>query len=134
MEIDLHYLINKYNLKLKGVLHVGAHECEEMGYYENYLPRSKILWIEALEDKVNLNKRRHPGVLIENCVVSDKVEKVMFNRSNNDQSSSILQLGTHSIHHPTIHYVSSYEVETVRLEDILSKDEYKDIEFNFLNF
>jgi hypothetical protein len=46
----------------------------------------------------------------------------------------VLQLGTHSIHHPTIHYVSSYEVETVRLEDILSKDEYKGIEFNFLNF
>jgi len=130
MLIDLHYLIQKYNIKLKGVLHVGAHECEEMGHYEHYLPRSKILWIEALEDKVELNKQRHPGVLIEKAVVSDCVETVKFNRSNNGQSSSILEFGTHSVDHPSVHYVSSFEVETVRLDSILPK---YDIEFNFLN-
>lgn len=131
MLIDFHYLMHKYKITLKGVLHVGAHECEEMGYYENYLPRTKILWVEALEDKVLLNRQRHHGVLIEQCVVSDRIEKVTFHRSNNDQSSSILELGTHKIHHPSIHYVSNYEVETVRLDSILPK--YSDIDFNFLN-
>lgn len=130
MLIDFHFLVAKYNIQLRGVLHVGAHECEEMGYYENYLPRTKILWIEALEDKVNLNKQRHPGVLIEKAVVSDCIEKVTFYRSNNGQSSSFLEFGTHSQHHPTVHYVDSFEVETVRLDSILPKYE---IDYNFLN-
>jgi disulfide oxidoreductase YuzD len=35
------------------------------------------------------------------------------------------------VNHPSVHYVSSFEVETVRLDSVLEK--YPDIEFNFLN-
>jgi hypothetical protein len=55
----------------------------------------------------------------------------MFNRSNNNQSSSILELGLHKVFHPTIDYIESFEVETTVLRNILSK--YPTIEFNFLN-
>jgi hypothetical protein len=50
-------LVEKYNIKFNGILHVGAHECEEMNDYEKYISRDKILWIEALEDKVKLMKK-----------------------------------------------------------------------------
>ena len=131
MLIPLHNLVNKYNIQFKGILHVGAHECEELEDYERYIQRNKILWVEALSDKVELCKQRFPNVLIENAVVSDKIEKLMFNVSNNGQSSSILDFGLHSHYHSHVHYVNSFEVETKLLKDVISK---YDIEYNFLNF
>ena len=58
MLISLHELIQKYNIVLKGILHVGAHECEELNDYEKYLNRNKILWVEALPYKVKLCKNK----------------------------------------------------------------------------
>lgn len=133
MLIDLHSLVSKYNIKFKGILHVGAHECEEIVHYDRYLARDKVLWIDALPDKVELCKQRHNNILIENAVVSDTVEKIIFNRSNNDQSSSIFNLGIHKIHHPHIYYTNSFEVETQLLSNILDKDIYRNIDFNFIN-
>ena len=130
MLISLHNLVKKYNVDFKGVLHVGAHECEELNDYLKYLPINKILWVEGLEDKVQFCKKKFPGVLIEHAVVSDIVETVTFNRANNGQSSSILEFGLHKQFHPHVHYVSSSLVETQVLSDILPK---YDIEYNFLN-
>ena len=130
MLIPLHNLVKKYNIQFKGILHVGAHECEELGDYENYIDRSKILWIDALEDKVELSKSRFPNLLIEQAVISDKIEKVKFNRSNNGQSSSILEFGLHKHFHPHVHYVESYEVETKMLKDIICN---YNILYNFIN-
>ena len=112
MLISLHDLVKKYNLVFKGILHVGAHECEELNDYLNYLPINKILWVEGLEDKVQLCRNTFPGVQIEHAVVSDTVETVTFNRSNNGQSSSILELGLHKEFHSWVHYISSSSVET----------------------
>jgi FkbM family methyltransferase len=130
MLISLHELIKKYNIQFKGILHVGAHECEELSDYEKYIDRSKILWIDALVDKVNLCKAKYPNIQIENAVISDKYETVMFNRSNNGQSSSILEFGLHSTFHPQVHYIESYEVQTTMLKDIINK---YNISYNFVN-
>jgi FkbM family methyltransferase len=130
MLIPLHELVKKYKVNFKGILHVGAHECEELSDYEHYIQRSKILWIDGLEDKVNLCKQRYPNVLIEHAVVSDTIETVKFNRSNNGQSSSILELGLHKQFHPHVWYVESHEVQTKMLKDIICN---YDIDYNFLN-
>ena len=130
MLIQLHELVKKYNIQFKGVLHVGAHECEEIKDYEMYLPRSLILWIEALPGKVNLCKQRYPNLLIENAVVSDVVETVRFNVSNNGQSSSMLDFGLHSTFHPHVHYVTCFETKTKLLKNILPN---YNINYNFLN-
>lgn len=131
MLIPLHQLIQKYNVNIKGILHVGAHECEEISDYERYVPRNKILWVEAMPDKVSLSKSIYQNLLIENAVVSDVEETVKFNVSNNGQSSSILEFGLHSTFHPHVHYVTSFEAQTQLLKNIICK---YDIEYNFLNF
>lgn len=131
MLIPLHQLVQKYNIIFKGILHVGAHECEELNDYVRYLPMDKILWIEALPEKVEFSRNRYPKLLIENAIVSDVVEKVRFNVSNNGQSSSILDFGLHSTYHPQVHYVTHFEGETQLLKNILPK---YDINYNFLNF
>jgi len=130
MLIPLHDLVKKYNVRFKGILHVGAHECEEINDYDCYLPRNKVLWIEALPRKVELCKKKYPNVLIENAVVSDTIETVRFNVSNNGQSSSMLDFGLHSTFHPQVHYVAYFETETKLLKDIISN---YDINYNFLN-
>jgi len=130
MLISLHDLVQKYNIQFKGILHVGAHVCEELKDYEIYIPRNKILWVEALQDKVELNKSKHTNLLIEQAVISDKVETVTFHRSNNGESSSILEFGLHETYHPQVHYVDSFQVETKMLNQILPN---YNIDFNFLN-
>ena len=45
MLISLHELVQKYNINFKGILHVGAHECEELNDYEKYISRNNILFI-----------------------------------------------------------------------------------------
>jgi len=131
MIISLHELIQRYNIQIKGILHVGAHECEELNDYLRYIPIEKMLWVDALPDKVALCKQKYPGVLIENAIVSDVIETVRFNVSNNGQSSSMLDFGLHSHFHPEVHYIGYFESETKLLKDILPK---YDIEYNFLNF
>lgn len=131
MLISLHELVDKYNMNLKGILHVGAHECEELHIYEKYVERNQVLWIEAMEDKVKLCRDRYPGLRIENAVVSNVEENVVFHISNNGQSSSILDLGLHSQLYPDIVYVDKKEVQAVPLRNILPN--YRDIHFNFIN-
>jgi len=132
MLISLDSLVEKYGIQFRGILHVGAHECQELTTYETYIDRSKILWVEAMQHLVILNRKRFPGVRIEHAVVSDTEETVMFNQSCEDgQSSSILELGIHKELHPWIYYDHSYPVDTVLLRNILCK--YQDISFNFLN-
>lgn len=130
MLINLNYLIEKYKIIFKGILHVGAHECEEINEYEKYLSRNKILWVEAIENKVLFCKKKYNNILIESAVVSDKEEYIKFNVSNNGQSSSFLELELHKINHPHIWYIDSYYVKTQMLKDIIKK---YDIDYNFIN-
>lgn len=131
MLIPLHDIVKKYNIEFKGILHVGAHKCEELSDYLHYLNIDKILWVDALPENVAFCKEKYPGVLIENAIVSDVVEKVKFNISNNGESSSFLDFGLHSTYHPHVTYVNSFEGETQLLKNILPK---YPIEYNFLNF
>lgn len=131
MLIPLYQLVQKYNINFKGILHVGAHECEELSEYERFLPRNKILWVEALPNKVELCKYKFPNINIENAIVSDVIENVVFKVSNNGQSSSILDFGLHSQFHPDVHYITAFQGKTTLLKDILPK---YDIVYNFLNF
>jgi len=130
MLISLYELIAKYHIKLKGILHVGAHDCEEISDYEVFLPRNQILWIEALKDKVDSCIQRYPDLLIEQAVVSDKYETVKFNISNSTMSSSIFDLGLHENYYPHINYVESFYTDTKMLKDIIYK---YDIHYNFLS-
>jgi hypothetical protein len=120
----------KYNIQLKGILHVGAHECEELNTYETYLDRSRILWVEAMPHKIGQNTHNYPGLLIEHAVACDtNGEKIIFNVSNNGQSSSILEFGTHATSYPGIVYTNRLELTTSRLENILNNPKYSNIEF-----
>ena len=57
MLVPIRELVGDFNIKVSGVLHVGAHEAEEASGYERFswLP---IIWIEAQPELVKQLKKR----------------------------------------------------------------------------
>lgn len=122
MLIDFRELFPKYNIKPKGVLHVGANIGEEAPVYLE-LGIKKQIWIEAnpeIYEKLKVNISGNPEAIALNWCVSDiQDERVNFNISNNgSQSSSILELGTHLQVHPEVKYIGKITMSSVILEKL----------------
>jgi len=128
------YLSNK-NINCKGALHIGAHNCEELGFYEKIgLKNEDILWIEAIPSKVEEAKNRQiPNVY--NAVITDKDDKeVTFHISNNGQSSSVLEFGTHSREHPSIRYIDHIQLKSITIDTFFERNKIDASKYNFWNF
>ena len=125
-------LIKKYNLNVSGILHIGAHECEELkDYLSGGIDSNNIYWVEGQEILVKNMKNKGVSNIYHALIDDEDNREVTFNISNNGQSSSILEFGSHSIHHPQVHYVSSYKHKTTRLDTLI---ESFNIPINILNF
>lgn len=135
MLINLNLLINQFNLKINGILHIGAHECEELTIYnQNGIPTNSIIWIEANPEIIKKTRLKYPNVNIIEAIISDVDDQaVNFNISNNGQSSSILDLGVHKKYHPTIHYISKFEGKTRTVKSIYNQYNIPNDFANFLN-
>ena len=134
MFISLSYLKEKYNLNVENILHVGAHEAEELDDYI-LCGAKKIHWVEASRElSTKLVKRLDRSIhKVTNAVVSNEDDKeVTFKIANNTQSSSILDLGEHSNLFPDIYYTHGEKRLTKTLNSILIEDKFLD-KINFLN-
>ena len=135
MLIPLKLLNQKLSLQIRGVLHVGAHECEEQKYYlEEGINNNNIFWVEAMEDKVNLMKITKPELNIYQAVIDNEDNKeVTFNIADNGQSSSILNFGTHAVHHPHVKMIDTKKMKTTKLETFIKNNRIPIEKLNFLN-
>ena len=121
---------------VSGILHVGAHEGQEhAAYREAFGPDIPIVWIEGdpdvYERLVKLMANDLNSVCL-NAVVADRVSTVEFHIANNEQSSSILPLGTHKEAHPEVVYIGGVTVETTTIDILASQyDLFESL--NFLN-
>jgi hypothetical protein len=73
-------LLDKYNIHIRGVIHIGAHECEERGFYNTILNINddKIIWIDGNATKVEEMKIR--GIHNIYASVVDETERdIIFN-------------------------------------------------------
>ena len=137
MLISFSYIYDKYDLKdkIKGILHVGAHECEELKIYIDHdIDIKKQLWIEALTDLVEKCKKKYEDVNIINAIISDEDNKeIEFNITNNFSSSSILNLKTHLQEHPHIHVIDKIKGFTKTLKTVYDENNIPYDKFNFMN-
>lgn len=136
MLITIKELKNKYNLDITGILHVGAHECEELGdYIKVGVPYKNIYWVEAMNDKVDQMKMKYGNMvnIYQALIDIDDDKEVTFYKTNNGQSSSILEFGTHSKNHPQVHVNSSEQLKTSRLDTIITKYNIPMDTVNFIN-
>lgn len=130
-------VLQEHNISVHGVLHVGAHDCEELGYYNKIfnIPSSSIVWIDAIQEKVSSAFSRNiPNVYL--AVISDKDnELITFNITNNDgMSSSILELGTCKERYPTIQYVQKRSMTTTTLDTFFKTRSLTPSNYDFWNF
>ena len=122
--------------KIKGVVHIGAHECEERSGYLNCfnINDSNIIWIDALDLKVQQMKYMYPDIRIFNECITDKDDEIVsFMITNNYESSSILNFKTHSTEHPHIQEINRVQLCTKTLQTFYKQNNIKSIDFNFLN-
>jgi FkbM family methyltransferase len=127
-------LINN-NILIEGCFHIGAHDCEELGFYNNIgIQKENVIWIDAIPSKVIEAKNKGiPNVY--NAVITDKDnEEIWFNISNNVQSSSVLDFGTHSIEHPTVVYVDKFKTKSITIDTFFEKNNIDNSKLNFWNF
>lgn len=126
MLIDFDYLFLNYGIRsLPGVLHVGANTGQEAEAYRKHGVK-RVIWIEALSAiyiKLLKHLEAFPNQSAICACVSDKDgERVVFNiASNEGQSSSFLEFGTHSKEHPTVKYVGKEIMRTTRLDTLLKE-------------
>jgi FkbM family methyltransferase len=132
-EINKILLSNKINIT--GCFHIGAHECEELNFYNQMgLKAEDIVWIDAIPSKVTeaINKGI-PNVY--NAVITDKNdEEIVFNISNNVQSSSVLEFGTHSQEHPWVVYVDKIKQKSITIDTFFERNNIDASKYNFWNF
>jgi FkbM family methyltransferase len=113
-------LLEAYGIAPRGVLHVGAHDCEELDVYIALkINPNNVHWIEAIEEKVREARARGVANVYHAAVSNADDTDVIFYRTNNDQSSSILPLETHLQHYPWITVKEEIRMKTVTLDTLL---------------
>ena len=133
MLMNLDNLINKFNLKISGVIHIGAHYGQE---YIEYVKHNieNIIFFEPLKNNYN--------VLLNNIKLNDNVKafnlalgniegnvEMYVESANKGMSSSILKPHVHLTQYPNIIFNNKEIVEINKLNNI-SYDRNK---YNFIN-
>lgn len=138
MLLDLAASVQKFNLTISGVLHVGAHLAEEAKIY-NALGIRNVWWIEGNEDNISRiideasQYQRLADVKTILALVADEDGKeVTFNITNYDSmSSSILEFGTHPTFSPDTVFVEHRKQKTWTLDTLVQANGIWGV--NFLN-
>ena len=121
--------------RINGIIHVGAHECEELETYIEDRQR-KVHWIEANPDKYIQIQQKISTIPWMNsaCFAAGNVdgETKKLSIANNGQSSSLLKLGTHSDHHPSVKFIAEKEVTVKRIDQYLVENNISGNIFNML--
>lgn len=135
MLINLDMICNKYGFRPKGVVHCGAHMCEEKTDYDR-LGIANIIWIEGnpeLFEKIKQLSSVRGDVLLNELLWENSDEELQFNITNNGQSSSILELGKHLQYHPEVHNIKTIKKKTKTLDDIFIINKLDITKYDFIN-
>ena len=113
MLIDFRKVLELTEGPLK-ILHIGAGRKQNMGTYGD----AKVTWVEANPDI--------PGVF-HGCVSDQTGSDVVLNITNNEVSSSILTMGTHTSRYPHVKVQRTIPMKTITIRDLSPRS------YNFLN-
>lgn len=126
-------IVSKYGLP-RGVIHIGAHKMEER---KDYLASNinDIIWIEANPELVEHNLPLiSDSESIFQYVISNQDDQIYdFHLTNNGESSSILDLYLHKIHHPHIHITETIKVNSKRMDTLIRENSINIKNFDFIN-
>lgn len=114
----------------RGVLHVGAHMCEEFPLYISLgLSPADVVWVDA-------NADLKPAAMDTYWVAAvGDVDgaPVVFHITDNMQSSSFLPLKDHLIEHPHVREIAQRPLDTVTLNTLLKQHNTPYDRFDVMN-
>ena len=129
-KVDLSFnyknLKKKYNLKINGIIHIGAHYGEEvLDYIESGV--NDIILFEPLKNNFNILSDRmqhlNANIILHNTALGSILQKTtMYVSDNEAQSSSILVPNVHLTHHPNINFPDMEEVSVKLLDNFNYKN------------
>jgi len=139
MLLDLNHCIKKYEMNLKGVIHIGAHFGEEIEAYLQIPTITSVLMFEphpdtfeTLKQKVEAHnyKEKFENFFIVNKGLGPFSCKIdMFTETaNQGQSNSVLKPKVHAVQYPNIKFEGKIEIQL----DPLDRYEPSEV-FNFIN-
>jgi FkbM family methyltransferase len=117
-------LASVWKVEPSSVLHIGAHMAEESDEYQS-LHWGSVIWVEAqrelaerLSEKFNGSNQR----VIHTAVWDINNLELDLNITNNSQSTSLLELGTHREDYPDIKVSKTELVKTSRIDSLFDKE------------
>ena len=132
---EIQNILTSKKIKIKGCLHIGVHNCEELPIYKTLGVKTEdIVWVDALSFKVEESiSRGIPNVY--HAVITDKDdEDIIFNVANNVQSSSILEFGQHSIEYPGVVFVDKIHQKSITVDTFFERNNLDASKYDFWNF
>ena len=136
MLLKFNELIDKHNLKIRGVIHIGAHHGQEWNTYNDHNIEN-FIFFEPLKDsfkklKENINS---PKAKLVNLALGQSQGKVMMNveSANQGQSSSILTPKMHLKQYPHITFDQKEEVNMTTLDLFYEQENIPELDFNLIN-
>lgn len=127
-------MVNKYNMDIKGIIHIGAHHGQEIEEYVDNGIQDIIMFepvshnFKVLEEKmknVNANIQAYQVALGN----EERENVLMYLSDNNLISSSVLKPKVHLQLHPGVGFPGREEVEMQRLDSFAEET----ANFNFIN-
>ena len=133
--LDIPKLYKKYNIPVKGVIHIGAHEGGELKAYRQ-IGVPKVLFIEAnpkVYSVLQQNMYCENDVKTICAAISNRTGTCNLHVTSMDQSSSILPLKHHLVVYPDIVETECIKVPCFTLDDLFDTLEDYPHDFNFIN-
>lgn len=131
MILSFKEIVEKYNMKINGVIHVGAHYGEEIPSYIKKDIKNIVVFepleksFEVLEQNVS---KLNANIIGHQVALGNEEKNIsMYLSSNNLESSSILKPKLHLIQHG---HVTFNETEQVEMKTL---DSYHYTDYNFIN-
>ena len=122
MIIPLEKIIKDYNLKIRGVIHIGAHHGQEYQDYVNAGIEEMIFFEPVMSNFKRLldTVPRTSNVRVYNLALGSEVGKMdmYIETANQGQSCSLLEPGTHLDMYPHIKFPTKETVNVERLDNI----------------
>jgi FkbM family methyltransferase len=132
---DFKQMAQKYNVVVRGLIQVGAHDGGELKQYQG-MNIPKVLLVEAnpaVYQRLVANIAGVPNVMAVNCAVSDIDGNVVLHVTSMDQSSSLLKLKHHSRIYPSVIETHQVTVPGRKLDTLLRELKLTPADFNMMN-
>lgn len=126
--MDIKAIVKKYDLTIRGVLHIGAYNGAESVIYAD-MGIVNALYFEPVNESYDLLVKKVGEERAIHTALGNYTGFAEMNIASNGQSSTILEPTFHTLQYPYILFQEKQKVPMARLDDI----EFRREDYNFIS-